>query len=146
MRRRRQQKTDGRDRIYPSGRWLRSARVLPVRGSVLRCRLWRADIHRGYRLAAQRRILFRLSGGAAEAEWTDNAGRLPHRKSVFFVVLPGSCAGVRGSFPGGRRAGRSGRGRRFLLRGSETVGYRFPAQYSAFSFPVRSARCGGLWD
>ena len=66
--------------------------------------------------------------------------------SLFFVVLPGSCAGVRGSFPGGRRAGRSGRGRRFLLRGSETVGYRFPAQYSAFSFPVRSARCGGLWD
>ena len=86
------------------------------------------------------------SGGAAEAEWTDNAGRLPHRKSVFFVVLPGSCAGVRGSFPGGRRVGRSGRGRRFLLRGSETVGYRFPTQYSAFSFPVRSARCGGLWD
>ena len=87
-----------------------------------------------------------FSSDPAEAEWTDNAGRLPHRKSVFFVVLPGSCAGVRGSFPGGRRVGRSGRGRRFLLRGSETVGYRFPTQYSAFSFPVRSARCGGLWD
>ena len=63
----------------------------------------------------------------------------------FFAVLPGSCAGVRGSSPGGRRAGRSGRGRRFLLRGSKTGGYRFQAQYSAFFFLVRSVRYGGLW-